>query len=219
MYRTHLSAAFVVVLAADVAIPLASTVAAEPGADSPEAAAEQFVEALKKKDRKAYSSVVVSSKLGDSLFDFAVAGDRFKQKMIKAYGDVGWRKFQDSEGANIKLSYNEMKLDELEFNIEGDTATGRLSKEDGEPLKLVRQKGRWQVDLEKSFASGAPGAEGMSANSFAEALAKMAKIIREHEDKIGDDTSVDELDKQMGAAFLGALMSAGAKPTVTVEVK
>ena len=217
MYRTHLSAAFVVVLLAVAALPWGSIARGEPNADTPKAAAEQFLEALKKKDRKAYSAVVVSGDLAKHLFDFAVAAERFKEKMIKAYGEVGWRNFQDSEGANIKLSYNEMKLDQIEFEVEGDTAKGRTSKDDNEPLHMVRQNGRWQVDLDASFTSGTP--KGMTAESFAKAMGQMAKIIGEYEDKIGDDTSVDELDKEMGAAFLGALMSAGAKPTVTVEVK
>jgi hypothetical protein len=172
------------------------------------------VAALKNKDRQAYDSVVVPSGFADSLFEFAVAAERFKKKMIEAQGEVGWRNFQDSEGARITLAYHDLIMEQIKFETDGDTAKGRTPEGD-EALHMVRKNGRWHFDLEASYSAD-PTNAGMTAQSFSEALGKMAKIIREYETKIGD-TTVDELDKEMGEAFFAALLSAGAKPKVTIH--
>lgn len=194
-----------------------AALAEEQGAETPDAAARQFVEALKERDRKAYAAVMLPGALADNVFEFAVAAERFKEKMIKAYGEVGWKNFQDSEGARITLAYNEMNLDDLEFKTEGDRATGSLP-EDGEVLHVARKEGRWFIDLDATFdANGKEG--GMTAKSFGKALAGMTEAIRDGEKKIGEGTTVDQLDKEMGAAFLATLVSAGAKPKVSIQAK
>jgi hypothetical protein len=211
MFRLHVITALMLISP----LSAARLSAAGAQADSPEAAVKQWFAALKKNDRRAYDSVVVSSGLANNLFDFAVAAESFKAKMIKAYGEVGWRNFQDAEGARITLAYHDMNVEQLKFDVEGDTAKGSLA--DGEKLlHMIRKKGRWQVDLETSFDSELKKG-GMTAKSFGEAMGKMVKIIRDNESKIGGDITVDQLDKEMGAAFFAALAAAGAEPTISLR--
>ena len=227
MLRLQIVGTLVVVTASWAGLSL---VAAEPAAEqktakttaavnegSPEAVAGQFVAALKKPDRKAYDAAVESSGLADVLFDFAIAAEAFKTKMLKAYGEEGWRNFQDSEGARITLRYNDANLEQLKFAIDGDVATATLP-EGGGSLLMTRKDGRWKVDLEKSIEADAKEGD-MNAKSLTEAFKGMVKTIREYEGKIGEGTTVDQLDKDMGAAFFAALLSAGAKPKVSVQVK
>jgi hypothetical protein len=189
----------------------------EQGAASPEAAVEAFLGALKKQDRKAYEAVVVQSDLAGSVFEFTVAANGFKQRMIEAYGEVGWRKFQSEEGARIRLNYNDPKFEKLEFVKEADKARAQIPGDDSELLQVVRKDGRWYVDLEASL--GLESEEGsIPADGMAKALAKMTKTIVTYEAKIGDDMTVEQLDKEMGAAFFAALLSAGAKPGVRIKV-
>ena len=186
-------------------------------ADTPEGAARQFLEALAEQDKQAYEASTVQGDLAKNVFRFATAAESFKKKMLAAYGEVGWKNFQDDGGARIRLSYNDLKVSDLEFETEGDTAKASSAEDDEIVLRLVRKDGIWLVDLEKSLESQTQNG-GLTSKSLGEAFGSMAKTMQTYEAKIGEGTTVDELDKAMGAEFLSALLEAGAKPKISVSV-
>jgi hypothetical protein len=44
-------------------------------------------------------------------------------------------------------------------------------------------------------------------------------LRRSVEARVGDGIDVDQLDKEMGADFLAALVGAGANPKISIQVK
>jgi|GEM_PF-5457855 len=186
--------------------------------ESPEAATQLFLDSLNKQDQKAFEVSVIQDDLAKSVFHFAKAAESFKKKMIAAYGEVGWKNFQDADGARVSLSYHDLKVDDLKFETEGDTAKAKGREDDELALCLVRKDGAWQVDLNQSLESQSDD-NGLSAKGLADAFSSMAKTMRSYESKVGEGTSVDQLDKEMGAEFLSALLGAGAKPKISISVK
>jgi hypothetical protein len=168
--------------------------AGESGAKSPQAAATKFIDSLKSRDRKAYDAVVVPGGLANGVVEIVVAAESFKKKMIKAYGEEGWRNFQDSEGASITLAFQDLNPAEMKFTTQKDSAKGRLP-EGEEVLRLIAKQGRWYIDLDSSFdATSKQG--GLTAKSLAKAFAGMVKTIRRYEPKIGDGLTVDSSTKK-----------------------
>ena len=137
--------------------------------------------------------------------------------MIEAYGEAGWRNFQDPSGARIVLAYIDPAWNDAKFTVEGDKATAKLAGA-GEELHLVRQMGAWRVDLDSGFSAGAQGTD-MKPESLGIALTKMSKIARNYVAKIGDGTTVDEIDQAMGQEFFNVILSVWDKPAVRVEPK
>ncbi|MGC9454710.1 MAG: hypothetical protein ACP5HU_07580 [Phycisphaerae bacterium] len=99
------------------------------------------------------------------------------------------------------------KLDEAEFRIEGDKAYGTVPGDDDE-MVLIRKDGQWYMDMEAE----ADFPSGEDAEKMVQMFSSMADIVREKQDRIGEDgVTAESLSEELGVAMMGAMMG-GMQP-------
>jgi hypothetical protein len=131
---------------------------------------------------------------------FARAGQEFREAFVEEYGARAWEEFQDSEGAQITLTFEgdpaevDRKIAAAEFDVQGDICTCRYQ---GEAIKLTRKKGKWYFQARDIVPVDV---------SKTEQLMAIAGVIRKHKARIGKPSvAAEQLDQEMGLELVELL--------------
>ena len=191
-----------------------------PGADSPKAAVERFVEGVAEGDRAKISSAILAKpeeqQYIDAVLDFAAAGQEFRKKMLDAYGEDGWQQFQDAQHARLTLNVKADKstLDQMTIETQGDDAA--TATYEGETIKLTRKDGRWYIDAGQMLNTD----PGQDPAKTAAVMGKMAAVVRKHMADIGKPgMTAETIDQNMGPEIVSVLMAAEEGAGVKTEIK
>jgi hypothetical protein len=131
-----------------------------------------------------------------AMLEFTAAAYRFHRRMVDAYGQAGWDRFNDGEGISLSFAMAEESWPErIEFEEEGEDRV--LASDPADPeakAPLVREDGRWKLAWGEAVAGrNVPGVK---------VLRNLKGLVESRLDDIGEEgVTPDSLDTEMGAAF------------------
>jgi hypothetical protein len=174
---------------------------------------ERLVRSMSSNDSKLFVSCFCGTadqmKYVLGLADFISATHTFKEKFIHAYGEDGWRDFQNPEKApkgpssswQADWSFKEVSPHDIvstiqgtHVHVDGELAYFSLPNENVEVM-AIRKNSMWCVAAETFLPPGA------DINLATEYMDKMTSMVRRFETVIGmGNISVEDIDYEMGRA-------------------
>ena len=115
---------------------------------TPRGALKMLLTAIQTGDPEGIKKVIhtttpVEEKMVEALSHRAVAENSFRQAAVKAFGaDAAKQLVGDAEASN---AVNMSQLDSAAETIEGDSAIVNSNNGGGEPVKLLKNNGQWQI--------------------------------------------------------------------------
>jgi hypothetical protein len=177
---------------------------------TPAAAARRWATCMLEFDKSGYMECLTGSKAeltaAEAFMDYLCALKDFKDAVIKAYGERGWRAFEQAGGAklSLELADNRQQLAKAQWKVSGDSAEGRLPGE-SQVLHLTRKSGRWHIHAKDILTGGAGDLE-----KFASTWSRLGGLLREKKRRIGKaGVTAESLDKELGAEMLPILLGRG----------
>ena len=175
----------------------------QPGDDSPRAAATRFAVAVATQDDEAIQAGAIGKDIDrehmSAFLGWCRANRAFHDKFVVAYGEKGWTRFNDTDGAQITFSGAQTREAALEqaanFKIEitGDAAVVTTSGT-ADKLRLVRADGRWYVKLRETW-----GLPEQRLASDAANFRKLTRMFQSQMHRIGaEGVTPDSLDDEIG---------------------
>lgn len=132
-----------------------------------------------------------TKKFCETFLVFMVKGTEFKNKVISAYGEQGWKEFNEAPGFEISVSLEFPDFREFRIEIEGDSAKVWKPENVEETMLLKRIEGEWKIDADTSFL----GAE----DSVADVFNRLVDAIKAYMPRIGEPgVTPASLSKAMG---------------------
>lgn len=167
------------------------------GAQSPKAWFQEMMGAIEEADEDRYRAVLVGPPAAIDYhvanFDFLTAASALKQAVTASFGEEGWSRFQDDDGAKVtfEMLMTPERLEKLRIEIDGDIANCFVGPEGGS-LPLFRNQGRWFARADYGIPQEFPLAR--ETHRFRET----ARILRAQLLRLESSTvTLDELDREI----------------------
>lgn len=184
------------------------------GAETPQAAFQTFIEALKTGNKQEFLSIAQTSEtsrpVAEAIVEFAGALAEFHRKIKAAYGEEALKLFHGEEGDPFG-PFEDYDVSQLHVEQEGDRATATVPNEK-EPLDMVRKDGRWYVDLTQMLAPEDREQAEQIATQFRETAAAYHKVIPD----IGQpQVTAEDIQKKLAAVLIPVEPNGNPAPPTT----
>lgn len=179
-----------------------------PKADNPKQAAINMVQAMLDGNEKGLLACFTGlstdqRKMLVGVCAFSHAGAKFRDKMIKVYGQGAWDTFQATAAGGARLTLPKLfSPEEFTVEIDGDSAV-LMRLGDPDPMYLVRKDGLWLIDPSTIRTADASGEQ------TGQMMEKLAVIINKHTKMIGKrGMTAEKLDVELGKALFPVITGA-----------
>jgi hypothetical protein len=178
----------------------------KPAPGTPKEAVVEYNAALAALDRDRARSWVMPGPVQDEIFNatFGMAEmvEHFRQRVLAVYGEEGLRLLQEEGGAHIDVMEthaSQERLASMVFQEVGDIAYGIFP--DGNGMRLLRNNGRWKIDM---IGSDDPGAADQLRDMLGPQM-MLAQILNSAIPMIGKDgMSAEDFDLRLGRYMMTA---------------
>ncbi len=176
-----------------------------PAADTPQQAMLNLQRSLVEGNTEAFMNCFETTDEGrrllGALFDVILAFREFSAAVVDTFGEEAAGEFSDMRNDPFGEIANE-SMDDLTWEVSGNTATCAAPDGDGEPLELIQTNGIWRIQVPDLPSTGE---ELEMALSMMEGLAGIVRGMIEKVDDPG--MTVELLKEELGTRMMELMFS------------